>query len=231
VFEDKYLKELNSPRYLVGIGNHDVEKCDILKTQIDYDKWDMGGRYFLRKYFLTNKLIRLFFIDTNLYENEYCKSEYYKEEDKTYINFLIKSQKDWLYKNITKYEAIKTVNIVIGHIPPICLSHKENNNRKQQNLLKDLLFIKKYIDLYLCADEHNQQYLTYHGLKIFVSGTGGAPLDDVKIPQNNENGLVSYHYSKGYGFGYITIQKSGEIVIDAYTNEKERFTENVSSNP
>lgn len=219
VFNDRYLTELNSPRYLVGIGNHDVENCDILKTQIDYDRWDMGGRYFLRKYFLKDKVVRLFFIDTNLYENEYCKGGYDKKEDKTYIKFLIQSQKDWLYKNIRKNEGIKTVNIVIGHIPPICLSHKDNNNRKQQNLLNDLLDIKQYINLYLCADEHNQQYLTYQGLKIFVSGTGGAPLDDAKNPQNNEVGLVSYHYSKGYGFGYITIQKSGKIVIDAYTNE------------
>ena len=67
-----------------------------------------------------------------------------------------------------------------------------------------------YIDLYSCADEHNQQFIIYDNvLPEIISGSGGAPLD-IQL-----EGVVpgTFFYRPGYGFVAMNISDN-EIELE-----------------
>ena len=114
-------KNVNTKEYLAAVGNHDIEKCAFINTQINYskNKWKFPGLYYNTIYRLKNKVIvNLIFIDTNLYtQATYCDSKPF----------------DFLYERSQQFEWLKGVlkkninswNIVIGHAPPIYVAHKK----------------------------------------------------------------------------------------------------------
>lgn len=171
-------KNIKTDMFLVGIGNHDIETCDILNTQLNFkdDKWILPGLSYVQSFKLEDGTkINLIFIDTNMYDDSpvLCnKNEQYSAKD-------IKLQEKWL-KNILEKE-ISSWNIVIGHIPFIYNIRKEDSDVYENLNLKAVLNkFKDYIDLYMCADEHNQQYIIDPDTEIpeVISGTGGAVLDE-----------------------------------------------------
>ena len=67
------VRRVKTRDFLVGIGNHDIENCDILNKQLNYPNWTMLGLYYNYVYSLNDdKHINFIFIDTNIYEDGKC---------------------------------------------------------------------------------------------------------------------------------------------------------------
>ena len=201
------ISNLNSNTFLLGIGNHDIENCDILNIQKEYKGYDRKLWKLQEFYSVKFSHVKFIFINTNIYEYEHCDKTVSKEQ----FDQLRKEQFDWLKKELYSSD----VNIVVGHIPPISCPHKikgDKTIRIEKNLLDDLLELSEKIDLYVCADEHNQQLLRYTNdegkiLNIGVSGSGGADLDDLYCPEDFP-GLEIKYRNKGVGGIHLKIRKN-----------------------
>lgn len=128
----------------------------------------MPGLFFNQIFKLSDDTtINFVFIDTNMYEKsgDYCQGIYppgAKEEQSEWMKKVLQSKSSW--------------NIVIGHIPILCNSHKEKaSSRVEKELFKTVEPLSEFIDLYMCADE---QYITFQGLP---PQAGGAILDQVRV--------------------------------------------------
>ena len=203
-FED-CMAGINTDQFLLGIGNHDIENCYILNKQLNYPNWNMPGLSYNILYRLNTYNINMIFIDTNMYEKKWCQG--------VYPNYAISEQDKWL-GHILQVSPKNTWNIVIGHIPFWANPHKG----KERVEIKLLELIQKYsnlIDLYMCADEHNQQYITLPNLPPqVISGTGGAVLDNISISEN----LKNYTHVCRSEFGFVSVNVSNsQINLDFYT--------------
>lgn len=140
-----------------------------------------------------------------MYDEKWCQG--------VYPNSAIPEQDKWLGKTLQLSPA-NTWNIVIGHIPFWCNPHKGNPRIE----IKLLDLIQKYssqINLYMCADEHNQQYITLPNLPPqVISGTGGALLDKISVSDN----LKEYTHICRSEFGFVAVSvSSSEINLDFYS--------------
>lgn len=164
------------------------------------------------------------------------KDQYYKkledyEMSKQFKNWAIPyTQITWLknlLKKIEKDEEVKKI-IVIGHHPIFGNGHKKGkpagNKWLQKNIYEDI-FLKynkknpeKRIVSYVCADEHNFQYLydKENDFNFFIAGIGGADLDTEIFDTSN---LTVFNQSNvNYGSFYCQIKKNSII----YTAEEIR---------
>jgi hypothetical protein len=225
---------IRANKYLVGIGNHDIVTCNILNKQINYDKWTMPGLYYNYRYkLLDGTIINLIFIDTNLYtEDPYCNSE-----EKYLQKNAIETQYEWL-KNILS-DNENNYNIIIGHQPFSTNPHKykpkmsdgtEKIYPKTLGELRDHLLKQQHlIDLYLCADEHNQQYIIDNEINEVISGTGGAQLDtnifhfDEKIAKEKFS-METKFTAVGPGFVGVDID-SKKIKLSLITKNNKDISE------
>lgn len=208
---EKCIRRVIAKDFLVGIGNHDIETCGILNKQLNYPGWTMMGLYYNYKYKLNDgQNINLIFIDTNIYEGKSCAGSPYPDNARV-------DQLKWL-ANVLK-ENKDSWNIVIGHIPFLANSHKEGKPlRLEPNLQQDLTLLENLIDLYMCADEHNQQYITYPRMpKEIISGAGGAILDENMETSPELISHTKYRQSKMFGFAGILIN-SENIFIEFVTS-------------
>lgn len=180
------MQEVIASDFLMGIGNHDIENCRILNTQLNYEKWTMPALSYNVVYKMRGFNINLIFIDTNMYEsNVWCQGMYPKDAKE--------KQDKWLELVLNTKHDFPVWNIVIGHIPFKCNSHKNKNPRYESQLYNVIEKNKNKIDLYMCADEHNQQYILINDMPPqVISGSGGAVLDmNVFINElSNETKLV-----------------------------------------
>ena len=184
-FQDGFegcMENVKTETFLVGVGNHDAESCDILNKQLNYTnpRWKMDGLSYTWNYRLSDGTrVNFIFIDTNIYENIYCNGDYPPEA--------AESQSKWLDDVLSRDRT--QWNIVIGHIPFESNSHHKFNQEKakktkssfrlEKALRKVIEMFSDRIDVYMCADEHNQQYITLPGMPPeVVSGSGGAVLDE-----------------------------------------------------
>ena len=249
-----YRKKIKTNKFLVGVGNHDIISCDILNEQMNFykvdSKWNLFGLSYIYSYILAdNTKINLIFIDTNMYDksSQYCQG--------TYTSYHKDKQEEWLGKVLTKNK--ENWNIVIGHIPFICNLRKcsgdddiINGNIKDLTNNSLLILLSKYheyIDLYMCADEHNQQYIEYRddeGVSInqVISGTGGSPLDTelyCALKYKDIGGLIpgTQFFRSGFGFVGMDIDRDiielnfnvddstrGETYFIDYHNPLEKYT-------
>jgi hypothetical protein len=219
-----YRKKIKTNKFLVGVGNHDIISCDILNEQMNFykvdSKWNLFGLSYIYSYILAdNTKINLIFIDTNMYDksSQYCQG--------TYTSYHKDKQEEWLGKVLTKNK--ENWNIVIGHIPFICnlrkCSEYDDINANIEDLTNNELLIllskyHEYIDLYMCADEHNQQYIEYRddeGVSInqVISGTGGSPLDtELHCALEYEGGLIHGTQFFRSGFGFVGMDIDSDII-------------------
>ncbi len=51
------IRHVKARDFLVGIGNHDIETCDILNKQLNYHNWTMLGLYYNYSYMLNDEKI------------------------------------------------------------------------------------------------------------------------------------------------------------------------------
>ena len=190
-------KNIITDMFLIGIGNHDIETCDILNKQFNFvdDKWKLPALSYVQKFILDDETkINMIFIDTNMYDEDasFCDNQLYSEDDRV-------KQNKWL-KSILRKEK-DSWNIVVGHIPFVYNIRKKDSDKNGNAMLKYMLKEHEdYIDLYMCADEHNQQYILDPEIDIpeVISGTGGAILDDKFIGEETEGTLL-----KRAGFGFV----------------------------
>lgn len=193
------LFNLNVSNIFVGIGNHDIETCEILNKQINYKNWTMPALSYDYKYIIKNpenqiqKIIHLIFIDTNIYDKKYCNGEY--------PEYARKSQVKWIKSIIEK----NNYNIIIGHIPFIANSHKSDKigPRLEQDLFEDIKEIHDFanINMYICADEHNFQEIKLNSMPLqIIAGIGGTQLDNSITHSIKETIRVSP------SFGFVSIE-------------------------
>jgi hypothetical protein len=210
------MDHVKTDTFLVGIGNHDIETCKILNQQLNYrnPRWKMPGLSFNWKYVTTDGVyINFVFIDTNIYELKYCSGNYPTGSEL--------QQENWLSHALIEDPTVW--NVIIGHIPFQCNSHHIFNKKKPGKTgpsvrvvegLRDV--IRKFsnrIDVYMCADEHNQQYITLPGMPPeVISGSGGAILDEYTRYEDEENTSLtkrSTHMARAaFGFVGVRINKS-----------------------
>jgi len=232
-FFNCFLKS-NIDRYYAIAGNHDVEKCDILQRQLDFEKWHFKLFYSV-KYSLATFDIHFMMIDTNILElfgnQEFCNianSEYLKQQQMS----CVKSETRHIDTSLKP-----TWRIMIGHIPYKALGHKSDKCIVDNSeLFTGLIDIYKP-HIYISADEHNQQFLTEivgdTNVALVVAGSGGTAQDDVKTcnRDNNiqitlENKTINIPYSYT-AFGIPLFQVTNEsIVIDYYIKENNSIKSN-----
>ena len=196
------MAEVNTQTFMVGIGNHDVENCYILNRQLAYKNkgWNMYGMSYNIVEICNGYRINFIFIDTNMYTDKWCDGNPYPPE-------AIPKQCDWLRNVVSKDPNVW--NIVIGHVPFMYNNHKDPNiNQLIQTpgLYECIQANARYIDLYMCADEHNQQFITKPNIPpIVIAGSGGTALDDVYIAEN-DNSFTQLAVSS-FGFVSTVISK------------------------
>jgi hypothetical protein len=254
-FEKGFLEcmaQVPTDHFLIGVGNHDIETCENINKQLKFSNWTMPGLSYKIMYENPEKMfnVNLIFIDTNMYKKKWCFKEGTPLQEQTYPKNAIQQQEDWLEKTLDK--STDTWNIVIGHIPFYCVSHKPPTNPKKLEIFNEDLYnlMVKYaddIDLYMCADEHNQQYITglvHHDHKKptyidddddddtkillppqVIAGSGGTCLD------------TEFHFIKGSVlekatkhhvsvFGFVSVKVDNEkIIVNFQDNQENKLAE------
>jgi hypothetical protein len=179
---EKCMANVNTRTFLIGVGNHDMETCDILNYQLNYrrinSKWFMPGISYQYVYQMNGFKVNFVFINTNLYDNEHC-SEMSKGDIKSELD----QQFGWM-KHVLKErenDPENVWNVVIGHAPFMWNLHKDTQTLRT-TFAEHMTSLKDDINLYCCADEHNQQFLQIPDYPTeIISGSGGAVLDDFHL--------------------------------------------------
>jgi hypothetical protein len=194
-------------RTFIGIGNHDIEDCNILNTQLNYDGWQKTGVYYAIRY---KNGLTVVMTDTNMYDSDYtCNRQIlYTEKDRTEQEMFVKKvcveakeRGDWV--------------IVMGHIPAIGNGHKEKNkdikNKRLYSLIKEC---KPH--LYLCGDEHNQQFIydSENNISFGIVGSGGTDLDTLHYNKVGSSPIEGTRYAESL-FGFVKIKPTEDkLVLD-----------------
>jgi hypothetical protein len=227
------MTEMQTNRFLIGVGNHDLETCEIIKKQIQYKEsnWTLPGLSYRVLYQMQNFNINMIFIDTNIYKKKWCRTNPTEKMQPLYPEEAQFAQAEWLKNKLQEGNDKNAWNIVIGHDPFRTRSHKNIDTvllRKTPDEFLEL--IKENADsihLYMCADEHNQQYIsdlivtgrgifyndhrfTYcDGIKLppqIIAGSGGTKLDK-EISNEEELVRATKFYQPAFGFVSMLIQK------------------------
>ena len=217
------MRDIQTNRFLIGVGNHDLETCEIIEKQIKYreNKWTLPALSYRVLYRMRNFYINMIFIDTNIYKKKWCRTDPYEKEQPAYPKEAQFAQAKWLKNQLEEGKMKNAWNIVIGHDPFYTRSHKENELTRFKPTLFEL--IKENADsihLYMCADEHNQQYVSdlivngqgvfYNDYKFYdskgiklppqiIAGSGGTKLDKL-ISNEEELVKATQFYQAAFGF-------------------------------
>lgn len=196
---EKCFKEIKTNRYFLALGNHDIKNCEILSYQKNYDKWKLPSLYYSVSYTLKNFLVKIIILDTNMFEENPKKCN-----DEPFTNEQILDQSNWAIEESKKNSDWV---IVIGHIPFYANGHKTKKpyvkNEKLLSLIKSMR-----CDLYICADEHNQQFIHDKDNTdippIIVCGSGGTHLDDILIYNTPVSGTIFQNSNFGFNGLFLT---------------------------
>lgn len=203
-----------SKEFLLGVGNHDIENCYVLNQQLNYPGWTMPAISYNIVYKIGNMIINMIFIDTNMYEDKWCQGRYPENAKR--------EQDEWLGSVLISSDEPHW-NIVIGHIPFISNPHKVKGEIVKPRIEIELYeLIQKYndkINLYMCADEHNQQYITLPNMPPeVIAGSGGALLDEnIYLAE----GVGEYTQLYRSTFGFISTNVSPELIELNFYGVKE----------
>ena len=222
-------KNIDKPFYVL-VGNHDVKRdsCEDFFAQSRYKstdpRWNFGLYYNIVAENDGIPFLNILCIDTNVYtENKLCG------EKGEFISAYIEKQRTWLKSTIDSVNA--KFNIVIGHAPAIANGHKFKKQVVFSPDLKNLLDSVK-INLYICADEHNQQFLynPSNDVGYLILGSGGTVLDDNIFldgfdPLTKDKlidlDIHTYYAIPRHGFGKVKVTNES-IIIEIYTVESAR---------
>jgi hypothetical protein len=203
---EKCFNKIPIERYFIAVGNHDIETCEILNSQLSYNGWNMPSTYYNVLYRLNNNVtVNVIVVDTNMFDfsdgsPDKCDGTKYTDEER-------ERQLNWVRS--VNYGMWK---IVIGHVPYMANGHKANKPiLKRPELAKIFSIVSPQV--YMCADEHNQQFLYDSELKmgIVICGTGGTALDE-----NIEDGFPEITLYKGVHFGFSHFNVSRDALTVKY---------------
>jgi hypothetical protein len=210
----------------LGIGNHDIQTCEDLNKQINYKneilddsdlnkKYNLPGTYYNVVYEMKDYNVNFIIIDTNMFSEDFhCNGQPYTKEQK-------ESQIQWVISAL-KTNACK-FNIIIGHCPYMANPHKIKKKDKKKEGVKEKPVtvepihneeLQKLFDniqrdgecpkvqIYMCADEHNQQFLydNIHKMALVVAGCGGTALDLTIHFAEDDQRITTKHHSAEFGF-------------------------------
>lgn len=204
-------------RFFLAVGNHDIENCDILSKQYKYKGWNFPSLYYNVLYKLQDYIVNIIILDTNMFEEnpKKCNNTPFTQEQ-------IDAQCTWA-KTVSKQGYW---NIVMGHIPYLANGHKESKHPVQRKKLKTLIDEIKP-DLYICADEHNQQFIQIDKeTPIVVIGSGGTALD-----KTLDKSILGTEYWKSI-FGFISLEIKKEYLNVSFINTdiRKEFSKNILKN-
>jgi hypothetical protein len=233
--------------FYVAIGNHDVATCYDLNKQLEFatnpnNKYRLPGVYYNVIYQMKNYKVNFIVIDTNIFEEDpvSCSGKKYNQDDKTKM---INTQVNWVLNTLNRNNCLW--NIIIGHIPYKSNPHSQKKNKPNfiLNTNLDYLFtqIKKLsqpkVQVYFCADEHNQQFLydKSNNMSLIIAGSGGTVLDKkiIKGDYWDGNEVSTLFYSNNFGFVSFTFGRTLKIkYFDciSLTKTKSTFKQIVYSN-
>jgi hypothetical protein len=190
---EKCFAEAKVDRFFLAIGNHDIENCHILNTEYNYRGWNIPSLYYNVLYNMKDFKINVIVLDTNMFEDKpvTCLNEPFTEDQ-------IDSQVAWALSVAEKGDW----NIVIGHIPYLANGHKKDKPLVLRKRLSELIGSMSP-QLYICADEHNQQFIQTDKTAIVIAGSGGTALDKIldhsiqgTLYQRSDFSFVSYRIGK-----------------------------------
>ena len=126
-------------------------------------------------------------------------------------------------------------NIVIGHVPAVANGHKFKTQVVITSELKALL-TEVNPQLYICSDEHNQQFLYEDSSNtgFAVLGSGGTILDENVFLNGlgeigpgkstatlSDIGVETYYALPRHGFARVDVEDNG-IILSFYAVESAR---------
>jgi hypothetical protein len=217
----------------LGIGNHDVQNCFDLNAQLNYHRtnprYKLPGTYYNVVYNMSNFSVNFIVIDTNMFSEKFTcdgKTKYTDKDKETQMNWVLKTLK----KNKCEF------NIIIGHVPYKANGHKEKNktiyNEHLERLFTRILEEEKCpkVQVYMCADEHNQQFLydKTKNMGLVIAGSGGTALDTKIVKGDFDKdvlhrdpvfGFVGFNFSKDFvdiQYHRSEIEERGKTDIPTY---------------
>ena len=227
--------------FFIAIGNHDIQNCHDLNYQLNYnqDLYKLPGLYYNVEYKLKNFSVNFLILDTNMFSQENtCNPNI------VYTEKMINKQINWVINCLKKVNA--KWNVIIGHVPYKANGHCEKSPSEFNNYF-DKLFNKintmseqgncPPVQIYFCADEHNQQFLYDEPkkLSLVVAGSGGTALDyDIQVTDkylkntkyiNATFGFVNFNFTRKYAniIYYSSEEKSSQKTFTVKINSKGKI--------
>ena len=190
------LKKFPKQIYLT-IGNHEVDNktpCQTLLKEIETIKDSQiqlpHNYYSLNISNTAGHKVKIVLLDVNLFDKNVCYEDDSRSEKKSIML-------NWLVEHC-KSTPVTTPIIIVGHYPLFSLEkEKEKKNKNKQSsdetnifqftmnhFMKDVFEILKSYDkrqfIYLASDSHNYQKIEHSNILQYISGTGGADLDNIE---------------------------------------------------
>jgi len=233
----KCLDKAQVKDFYIAIGNHDIQNCYDLNYQLNFSKnypihrYRLPAVYYNVIYKMEGYKVNFIVIDTNMYEERptTCSGSEYTPK-------MINDQNKWVIKVLRREKC--RWNIIVGHIPYKANHHKKKKGPVIKNNGLDVLFntISRCVDcpkvqVYMCADEHNQQFLydPMHKMGLVVAGSGGTALD-LKIVRgpywdaSSDEGVRTFYYRPYFGFTQFKFLPNVLTVTYIVTDVKNRIT-------
>jgi hypothetical protein len=246
-------KKVNVQDFFIAIGNHDIQTCYDLNQQLNFstdskNNYNLPSLYYNVVYQLNNYKVNFIVLDTNVFEDKAinCNGDEYKLEEKLK---LINNQISWVIQTLLKNNC--EWNIIIGHIPYKANLHKKPKDKELDHTINNQLnYLFHYIKLiendkgpkvqvYFCADEHNQQFLYDNdkNMSLIVAGSGGTKLDKNIINgryfNNEEHAPVYTSYtSNNFGFTSFNFDKENLKItfFDSIDKDKNNMIKKFETN-
>jgi hypothetical protein len=200
------LKNFKNPIYC-ALGNHEVDNlnnCETLLKELEYSKNSNinfpAGYYCLNITNGSKNNIKIFVLDTNLLENNFC----YEQSDRTVES---SAMTKWLSEQLI--HATSNQIFIVGHYPLFYIKKSKFVINPVMKEINDIILSSQKHMYYLASDIHNYQHIVYKNINQFIIGTGGAHLDEINTLSGYmeiEKDFSIYDTKKSYGFLKIVLQ-------------------------
>ncbi|WP_109832721.1 metallophosphoesterase [Reichenbachiella versicolor] len=207
-FEDVYRHHNLFCNWYAAIGNHGYRGNP--QAQVDYTKisqrWQMPARYYVKNFEDDNISIKIVFLDTNPFEDQYYRQDKYMsvwDQDST-------RQLVWMDSVLSDNSA--DWKIIVGHHPLYSGGKRIHSTGSIKNHLEKVL-IKYNVDLYFAGHEHDLQhihnpaYKTHH----IISGAGS----DIR-----ETGKMEYTKFAAAQNGFVAASALKDKLLIRFINVK-----------
>jgi len=129
---------------------------------------------------------------------------------KPYTDLEREKQREFIKESCDKAKIRGDWLIMIGHIPAVANGHKESRIEIKNEMVYELLDINRP-HLYVCGDEHNQQFIYEKniGVSLSIIGSGGTDLDNIFYKKLEEEKDVEPINGTCYAdkvFGFLTVK-------------------------